>query len=84
MSQFGKKVRVLGISISRWVMLKRVERSGEEDESMKTLTPKGFIFCWFVDEMYFERGNPEMMRLIKLFTNVKRHGLRINVRQKDE
>ncbi|KAI8460265.1 hypothetical protein BY996DRAFT_6484274 [Phakopsora pachyrhizi] len=32
MSQFGKKVRVLGISISRWVMLKRVERSGEEDE----------------------------------------------------
>ncbi|KAI8457121.1 hypothetical protein BY996DRAFT_6543409 [Phakopsora pachyrhizi] len=80
MSQFGKKVRVLGISISRWVMLKRVERSGEEDESMKTLTPKGFIFC----EMYFERGNPEMMRLMKLFTNVKRHGLRINVRQKDE
>ncbi|KAI8454911.1 hypothetical protein BY996DRAFT_6610861 [Phakopsora pachyrhizi] len=32
MSQFGKKVRVLGISMSRWVMLKRVERSGEEDE----------------------------------------------------
>ncbi|KAI8459646.1 hypothetical protein BY996DRAFT_6567523 [Phakopsora pachyrhizi] len=48
MSQFGKKVRVLGILISRWVMLKRVERSGEEDESMKTLTPKGFIFWWIL------------------------------------